>query len=320
MASNVQTYSQTGAGYNTLTAEQAEFYQRTMLEALYDNVCFMPYGDKKNIPKNNGALTSWRRMELPTLSTNAVVEGTTPDAINLSINKVNATVSQYGAWTKISDFLDLTGLDPVLTETSKLFGDHAGLSMDTIVRDIIAAGTNVTYANGKTSRTGLVSGDKISDADILKIRKTMVKNNVKPLKLPNGGKGFLAFVSPDIANQIMQLQSWKDQNTYVDVKNREQGIVGQMYGIFFKEATTAKVFANASGDATPQDVHATLVIGKGAYGIPDVDGSSKPEIIVHSNGSTENPMNLYQTVAWKSAFTAVRLNEKCILRYESVLN
>lgn len=320
MPTNTQTYAQTGTGYNALSAEQAEFYQRTMLEALYDSTAFMNYGEKKNIPKNSGALTSWRRMEMPSLSTTAVVEGTTPDAIDLTINKVNATVQQYGAWTKVSDFLDLTGLDPVLTETSKLFGDHAGLSMDSIVRDVVAAGTNVQYANGKSSRTGLVAGDKISDADILKMRATMVKNNVKPIKLPSGGSGYLAFVSPDIANQIMGLQSWKDQNTYVDVKNRENGIVGQLYGIFFKETTVAKVFASASGDVTPQDVHATIVIGKGAYGIPDIDGSSKPEIIVHSNGSTENPMNLYQTVAWKSAFTTVRLNEKCILRYESVLN
>lgn len=319
MATNTQTYAQTGTGYNALSNEQAEFYQRTMLEALYDSVAFMPYGEKKNIPKNAGALTSWRRLEMPSLSTSAVVEGTTPDAIDLTINKVNATVSQYGAWTKVSDFLDLTGLDPVLTETSKIFGDHAGLSMDTIVRDIVAAGTNVLYANGKSARNGLLAGDNISDADILKIRAKMKKNNVKPIKLPSGGTGYLAFVSPDVANQIMGLQSWKDQNTYVDVKNREQGIVGQMYGIYFKETNLAKVFASASGDATPQDVQGTIVIGKGAFGIPDVSGSSKPEIIVHSNGSTENPMNLYKTVAWKSAFTAVRLNEKSILRYESVL-
>lgn len=320
MPTNTQTYTVgNGTTANQLTSEAAEFYQRTMLEALYDSVAFMPYGEKKNIPKNSGALTSWRRLEMPTLATGAITEGVTPDGIDLTINKVSATVSQYGAWTKLSDFLNMTGLDPVLTETSKLFGDHAGLSMDEVVRDIVAAGTNVQYAGGRTSRNTLVSGDNISDADILEMRATMVKNNVKPIKLPNGGKGYLAFVSPDIANQLMGLQSWKDQNTYVDVKNREQGIVGQMYGIFFKETTTAKIFTGASGDATPADVHATIVIGKGAFGIPDVSGSSKPEIIVHTSGNTENPMNLYSTVAWKSAFTAVRLNEQAILRYESVL-
>jgi N4-gp56 family major capsid protein len=322
MATNQQTYSQTGAGYNALTAENAEFYQRALLERLVDQVVFMNYGKKQNIPKRAGATTSFRRLELPTLSTNAIVEGTTPDGLDLTINKVSATVKQYGAWTKVTDFLDMTGLDPVITETAQMFGDHAGLSMDQIVRDIVAAGTNVKYANGKTARNLVGAGDKVSAADLIKLRTILVKNNVKQLKLPNGGKGFIAFTHPEVVANIMGLQEWKDQNTYVDVKNREQGIAGQMYGIYFLEATTAPVFAGACASAA--DVYGTLVIGEGAYGIPDVQGSSKPEIIVkNSSGDsndTSNPMNLYSTVAWKSAFTAVRLNEKCILRYESAIS
>lgn len=321
MPTNVQTYSQSGAGYNTLTAEQAEFYQRTMLERLIDQVVFMKYGKKHNIPKRAGATTSFRRLELPTLSTNAIVEGTTPDAIDLTINKISATVKQYGAWTKVSDFLDLTGLDPIITETAQMFGDHAGLSMDQIVRDIVGAGTNVKYASTATSRVTVAAGMKISAADIIKLRTIMVKNNVKQIKLPNGGKGYLAFAHPEVVAVLMQTQEWKDMNTYVDVKNREQGIAGQMYGIYFLEANTAPVYAGAGAAAI--DVYGTLVIGADAFGIPDVGGSSKPDIIVkNSSGDsndTSNPMNLYSTIAWKSTFTAIRLDEKCILRYESAI-
>jgi N4-gp56 family major capsid protein len=321
MATNTQTYSQTGAGYNALTAEQAEFYQRALLDRLINSVVFMNYGKKQNIPKRAGSTTSFRRLELPTLSTNAIVEGTTPDGLDLTISKVSATVKQYGAWTKVTDFLDLTGLDPIITETSQMFGDHAGLSMDQVVRDIVAAGTNVLYANSKTARNLVAAGDKISAADIIKMRTILKKNNVKQITLPSGGKGYIAFTAPDVVANIMSLQEWKDQNTYVDTKNREQGIAGQMYGIYFLEANTAPVFAGAG--ASGADVYGTLVIGDGAYGIPDVQGSSKPEIIVKNsssdNSDTSNPMNLYSTVAWKSAFTAVRLNEKCILRYESTI-
>jgi N4-gp56 family major capsid protein len=85
----------------------------------------MNYGQKKNIPNRAGATTSFRRLNLPTLSTTAIVEGTTPNALDLSIDKISATVQQYGAWTKISDFLDLTGLDPVITETAQMFGKTA---------------------------------------------------------------------------------------------------------------------------------------------------------------------------------------------------
>lgn len=322
MATNVQTYTQTGAGYNQLSAENAEFYQRALLDRLINNVVFMNYGQKKNIPNRAGATTSFRRLNLPALSTTAIVEGTTPSAIDLSITKISATVSQYGAWTKLSDFLDLTGLDPVITETAQMFGDHAGLSIDQVIRDIVAAGTNVQYASTASSRLTVAAGMKIAAADIIKMRATMRKNNVKQVTLPNGGKGYLAFTHPDVISNIMTLQEWKDQNTYVDTKNREQGIAGQMYGVYFLEANTAPIFAAAG--AAGIDVYGTLVIGDGAYGIPDIQGSSKPEIIVKNSkgdsNDTSNPMNLYSTIAWKSTFTAVRLNEQCILRFESAIN
>lgn len=314
MTTSTQTYTNAG---NQLSNEAAEFYQRTMLEALYDNTFFMNYGEKTNIPKQAGSTTSWRRLEMPSAVTTALTEGTTPDGLNLTINKVSATVQQFGAWTKLSDFIDLVGLDPLMTKVAQLFGEHSALSMDIIVRDIINAGTNVLYANGRASHATLAAGDVITTADIQKIRATMVKNNVKKIKLPNGKMGYLAFCHPDTATKIFNLTEWKSQNTYVDTTNQEAGIVGQMFGIYFLEATTAPTFTDA-GSGSNLAGKSMIVIGAGAFGIPDVAGSSKPEILVYGDGNTENPLALYKTVAWKSTFTAARLNEKCILRYESL--
>ena len=127
--------------------------------------------------------------------------------------------------------------------------------------------------------------------------------------------GYLAFVHPDSATTIFNLQEWKDQNTYVDVKNREAGIVGQMYGIYFMEANTASTFTNG-GAGSNLAGKSMIIIGAEAFGVPDIAGSSKPEIMVFTEGSTENPMGLYSTVAWKSTFTCARLNELSILRCE----
>ncbi|MET3699518.1 N4-gp56 family major capsid protein [Bacillus oleivorans] len=325
MATSVQGYNAT-TGVNALTAEQAEFYQRTMLERLLPELFFMKYGEKKNIPKHAGATTSFRRLNSLAVSTTAITEGVTPDGVNLDITKINATVSEYGNWTKISEFINMVGLDPLLTEASELMGENAGESMDIIVRDIIAAGTNVLYANGKASRGTINTTDKISALDILKARRTLKRNKVKPISLPGGGKGYLAFIHTDVATDLMQTTEWKDQNTYVDTKNREDGVLGKMYGIYFLEADNAPKWASAGADidgagagTALADVYGTIIIGKGAYGVPDVEGSSKPEIIVHKAGSagTADPLNQFNTVAWKSAFTSVRLNELCILRYES---
>jgi N4-gp56 family major capsid protein len=307
-----QTYTNAG---NQLTAENAEFYQRTMLERLSDSVYFMKYGKKQNIPRHAGSTTSWRRLEMPAVTTTAITEGTTPASIDLTINKVTATVKQFGTYTKLTDFIDLVGLDPLLTEVSQMFGDHAGMTMDIIVRDIIAAGTNAQFANGRASRATLAAGDVITAAEIQKARATMVKNNVKKIKLPNGKMGYLAFVHPDTVTQLFNLTEWKDANTYVDTAGREEGIIGQLYGIYFMEATTAPTFADggAGGNLAGKSI---IIIGDGAFGIPDVAGSSKPEILVYKEGNTENPLALYSTVAWKSTFTAAILNQACVIRLE----
>lgn len=312
----MQSYSAASGNHNTLSNEQAEFYQKVMLKRLQDNVVFMKYGKKQNIPKNSGAVTSFRRLEMPTMSTTAIVEGTTPDALDLTINKVTATVKQYGAWVKLTDMLNLAGLDPIITETSEMFGDHASLSMDVIVRDVIKASTNKVFPGVKVARSGLAAGDVLTNAVIMKARETMVKNNVPKIKLPNGQQGYLAFVSPETATRIMGMQEWKDQNTYVDVKNREQGIVGQMYGIYFLEASTAPKFTDGGGGTLAGQQ--TIVIGADAFAIPDIAGSGKPSIMVFTDGSTENPMGLYSTVSWKSAFTSVILEDKRILVIETL--
>lgn len=315
MATNVQGYNST-SGVNALTAEQHEYYQDAMLERLIPGLVFMKYGQKKNIPKNKGAKTSFRRLNSLAVSTTALTEGVTPDGVDLNITSINCTVQEYGNWTKISEFINLVGFDPLMTEVSQLMGENAGESIDTIVRDIVAAGTNVLYAGGKTARNQVAAADKITALDILKLRRTLKRNKVKPISLPSGGTGYLAFVHTDVVTDLMQTQEWKDQNTYVDTKNRENGIAGKMYGIYFLEADLASKWAGAG--ASSADVYGMIVIGKGAYGVPDVEGSSKPEIIVHKAGSagTADPLNQFNTIAWKCAFTSIRLNELCIVRYE----
>jgi N4-gp56 family major capsid protein len=316
MATSVQGYNAT-AGVNALTAEQHTYFQDELLERLLPELKWTQFGEKKTIPNRKGATTSFRRLNSLAVSTTALTEGVTPDGVNLDIVAITATVAEYGSWTKISEFINMTGYDPLLTEASGLMGENAGESIDTIVRDIVAAGTNVIYANGKASRILTAATDKITAADILKVRRTMKNNRVKEIKLPGGGSGFVALVHPFVAMDLMQTQEWKDQNTYVDTKNREEGILGKIYGIYFMEVDNGVKFTGAG--ASSADIYGTIFLGRGAYGLPDIGGSMKPEIIVHPAGSagSADPLNQFNTIAWKCAFTAVRLQELAIIRYES---
>ncbi|RGL39001.1 N4-gp56 family major capsid protein [Paenibacillus polymyxa] len=316
MATQVQSYNNT-TGTNQLPAENATFYQTAMLDRLISELVYMKYGEKKNIPKRAGATAQWRRLNSLAVSTTAVTEGVTPDAVNLDITAITATVQTYGSWTKISEFLDLVGLDPVLTETSELMGENAGESIDTVIRDIIYAGTNVQYANGKATRATLTASDTVKAVDILRARRTLKRNKVKPINIPGRGRGYIAFVHTDVAMDLMQMPQWEKANVENAKSDFVDGIIGKMYGVYFIEVDNGMKYAAAG--ASGADVFATLFIGRGAYGVPDIEGSSKPEIIVHGAGSagSADPMNQFNTVAWKAVFAAMRINELCLVRLES---
>lgn len=305
------------AGGNQISQINGEIYNRTLLERLTPELLLTNYGEKgMGAPKNQGDTMSWRRYNSLAVATTPLVEGVTPDGINGSVTKVSATVNQYGNYIQTSDRMTLTALDPVITEYSEIMGENAGESIETIVRDIVGAGTNVMYANGRISRVTVAAGDKVTALDILKIRRTLKRAKVKKIKLPNGKMGYLAFMHTDVVTDLMQTQEWKDQNTYVDNTNRIEGTAGQMYGIYFIEYDLAQKFAGAG--AAGADVFGTIVIGKGAFGVPDIAGSSKPKILVKlaENSGTEDPLEQRNTVGWKALFTGVRLNDLCILRYE----
>lgn len=316
MSTNTQSYN-AGTSANQLTAENATFYQTAMLERLLPELVYIKYGDSKNIPKRSGATAQWRRLNSLAVSTTAVTEGVTPDGVDLVITAVTATVQTYGNWTKISEFIDLVGLDPLITETSELMGENAGESIDTIVRDIIYAGTNVQYANSRVSRVTVTATDKITALEILRARRTLRRNKVKQINIPGRGKGWLAFIHTDVAMDLMQTSEWVKANVENGTKNFEDGIIGKLYGIYFIEVDNGVKYAGAG--ASSADVFATLFVGRGAYGVPDVEGSSKPEIIVKGAGSagTADPLNQFNTVAWKAVLAALRINELCLVRLES---
>lgn len=317
MATNVQGYN-SGTGVNALTAEQHTFFQDEMLERLIPELHWTEFGEKKNIPKRKGATTNFRRLNSLEEVKTELPEGTTPDGVDLNITAINTTVKWYGSWTKISDPIDLAGYDPLMQETSGLMGENAGQSIDLIVRDVLSAGTNVMYANGKLSRATVAATDKITMADVIKARRALRRARVKPIRLPNGaGTGYVALIHVDVASDLMQTDEWKKANNENNTKHWMDGVLGKMYGIWFVEVDNGVVFEGA-GDAGA-DVYGTIFLGRGAYGLADIQGSGKPEIIVHTAGSagSADPLNQFNTVAWKCAFTAVRLQELAILRYES---
>src|SRR3990167_4305452 len=122
------------------------FYDRVMLKAARPLLVHTKWAQVKDIPRNNSEVIKFRRYTLLSAATTALTEGTTPSGSQLAVTDVTATVAQYGDYITLTDFLQFTTLDPILTETADLLGQQAGNSLDQIARDVMVAGSTIQYA------------------------------------------------------------------------------------------------------------------------------------------------------------------------------
>ncbi|SDG47625.1 N4-gp56 family major capsid protein [Desulfosporosinus hippei] len=315
-ATDVQTLGNNGTGFTSIPNENAEIYDREMYDRLIPELQWYKYGAKKQLPKNSGDTVSIRRFENLSTSTTAITEGVIPDGTDLVVVKRSATVSEYGNYAITTEKLNMVGLDDTVSEVSKLMGENAGQSIDEIVRDVVVAGTNVQYANGVAARN-LVAAN-ISYADILKMARTMKVNKVKKIQMPDGAMGYVCMVDPYVAYDIKNLTEYKSFNQYDNSKILREGVIAKLAGIYFVEIDNGKVFTGAG--ASSADVHASYCLGRDAYMVPDIKGSSKPKIIVKAAGSagTADPLDQKSSIGWKAMFATLRIDELSGLRFESL--
>lgn len=298
----------------TLSAEAKTFYDKTLLTRLLPTLVFAKFGQKKSIPSKSGKTIEFRKFASLKPATTPLTEGVTPTGKNLSVSAITTSVNQYGDYVEISDMLDLVGIDPVLTESAELLGEQAGLTIDNVVRDEVCAGTNILYAGGKASTDEITASDKISADLIARAVVILKKANVKKFD----GKHYIGIVDPETAYDLMKDPLWLDISKYSGGKAIMDGEIGKLHGVRFIETTETLVKENTSDI----DVHCSMIIGKDAYGVVDVDGKVKPENIVKGFGSagTADALDQRATSGWKAVFTAKRLDEEGMIRIEHAVS
>lgn len=296
--------------YQSLTNEQKTFYERALLKRLVPNLVFAQYGQKKSIPKNEGDTVNFRRIGALAAATSPLTEGTTPGGSSLSVSKVEATLGQYGDFVTISDKLDMTGIDPILTDTAEVLGEAAALTVDTIVRNVVCNGTNVLYAGAKTSTDTITAADVMTSAEVKKAVRTLRKANAKPME----DGFFVGIIDPEVAYDLMSDTLWQDVSKYNGGEAILAGEIGKLGGVRFVESTNVPVAENAS----KVKVHSCMIIGADAYGVVELEGGSSAQIIVKPFGSagSSDPLDQRATAGYKLNFAAVRLQELAMLRLE----
>lgn len=310
---NVTTDATSG---NNLSAEMKTFYDMTLIDEASAQLVHDQFGQKRPIPKNGGKTIEFRKFASLPKATTALTEGVTPDGKTLDVTSITSTVAQYGDYITQSDVLELTALDNTILEATKLLGKQAGLTLDTITRNVLNAGTNVTYApkvagdveTAVTSRAGL---DTTAVLTVKLVQQVVAK--LKGQNAPKINGAYIGIIHPYNAYQLMRDPEWKYPHQYKDTSNLYEGEIGMIAGVRFVESTEAKVWREGN-----HAVFSTLFIGDGAYGVTEITGGGL-QTIVKQKGSagTADPLDQRSSVGWKAIKTAELLIPNYLVRVES---
>lgn len=314
-ANEVQTTTTEG-----LSPEMKTFYDMTLIDEAGPNLVHDQFGQKRPIPKNGGKTIEFRKFVPLAKALTPLTEGVTPDGKSLEVNTVTATVSQYGDYITLSDVLDLTAVDNVVVETLKLLGRQGGATLDTVVRNVLQSGANVTYCprivdgveTAVTSRAGL---DATAQLTVDVVQQVVAK--LRAQNAPTIGGKYVAIIHPYVAYDLMRDPEWIDAHKYAQPVNLYEGEIGEIAGVRFVQTTEAKIY---TGDGCPAGlaVFGSLFFGDGAYGTTEITGGGM-ETIVKQKGSagTADPLDQRSSVGWKGMKTAELLIPQYLVRVES---
>ena len=305
-----------------LSAENKTFYDRALVEEAGPNLIHGQFGQKRPIPKNGGKRIQFRRYASLPKALKPLTEGVTPEGRKLSATAVEAEVNQYGDFVCLSDVLDLTAIDNNVLEATKAVGRQAGLTLDTITRNVLQSGTNVFYcpkvgANGVqtpvTDRSGL---DKTCTLTVDVVKK--VAAMLKAANAPKIDGDYVCILHPYVAYDIMSDPRWEEMHKYTTPENMYQGEIGRIAGVRFVETSEAAVYKGTENSCpTGLAVFGCLFLAQGAYGVTEVTGGGLQTIIKQlGSAGTADPLDQRSTVGWKALQTAEILMEPYMVRVE----
>jgi N4-gp56 family major capsid protein len=95
------------------------------------------------------------------------------------------------------------------------------------------------------------------------------------------------------------------------------GRIPNLYGVDLYESTLCPIFTGAGSAGA--NVYGTIIVGQEAFGIVDIGGSGKFEMIVKPLGSagSDDPLNQRASNGWKAWQIPVILNNNFMTRIET---
>jgi N4-gp56 family major capsid protein len=240
----------------------------------------------------------------------------------MSDSQVTVTLEEYGNATVTTAKLRASSFMPVDPVAAQAVGYNAGLSIDTIARNVLQAGDNVFYATGgavdPSSRVTVNSDDTLAANDVRKVVAQLRGANVPTI---NGS--YVGFIHPDVSydfRSATDAAAWRTPANYVNPEGIYNGEIGMFEGVRFMESPRAPLFADASNNSGASgtiDVYGTLIMGRQALAKAVSLGGeygAQPTIVY---GTVTDLLQRFRPVGWKHFVGYGVFRQEALRRIES---
>lgn len=295
-------------------AAVAIFYDRELLANARAKLFHEKFAQTRNLPSKSGDTIKFRRYGTLSTATTPLTEGVTPAGQKLSKTDLLAKVSQYGDFVYVTDWVNMTVEDPVLTVAQEELGDQEGRTRDELVRDILIASLTATHAAGGSNGN---TPTEITKADIDDLVKTLLGADAEffaPKITASTGVGtspirdaFWGIAHTDLIDDLEDVSNFKSTSEYP----KQEGVVDGEWGSTGNVRWLVSSVAAKNLTPTP-DEYDLPIIGKNAYAVTDLESGSESIVKAFGSGGTSDPLNQRATAGWKMAFVARILNDNFI--------
>lgn len=283
-------------------------------ELLFDQAAdVMPTA--QSMPGSAVTFTIFSDLSAATSTLNEVTD-VTPTA--LSDSQVTVTLAEYGNAVVTTAKLRGTSFLDVDAAAANIIGYNAGDSIDQVVRDVLAGGTNVSYGGTATSRTSVKTTDLLKATNV---RKEVAKLRAANVATFNGT--YTGYIHPDVSYDFRgneDVSGWRTPQNYVSPAGIMNGEIGQFESVRFIETPRAKVFSDASNGTSSTgtiDVYCTFIMGRQAlakaHSITDGNGAM-PKIV---RGNVTDLLMRLQPIGWYWLGGYGRFREASLRRVET---
>ena len=307
---------------DAMTTTASTDFDQTMWDkraylALRPELYFDAFADVKpgDTDPNQGSAVTFTTANDLAAATTPLNESVDVDAVAISDVQTTLTLAEYGNATNSTWRVRATAFIPVNPVIANLIGYNAGLSMDTLARNVMQGGSTVRYAGSATSRATVIPTSLLVGNNVRRAKAELQGANVQSF---NGY--YAAVIHSDVAYDLQGETGgtgWRDPHVYSQPAEIWNGEIGAFESFRFMVSPRAPLFTDAGSSTTLTDVYGTLFFGRQAMAkaFTTFEGRGEDPIVI--KGPVVDKLMRFQPLGWHHWVAYGRFREAALRRVES---